>query len=44
MVCLGYIIVNTPHKGNNNNNNNNNNARKQELLSPAYISIYGITP
>ena len=25
MICFGYIIVNTLHKGNNNNNNNNNN-------------------
>jgi hypothetical protein len=29
MVCFGYIIVNTLHKGDNNNNNNNTIIRKE---------------
>ena len=37
MVCLGYICINTLHKGdndeyyNNNNNNNNNNSYANKL-------------
>jgi hypothetical protein len=31
MICLGYIIVNTLHKGDNIDNNSNNNNKGQFL-------------
>ena len=40
MVCFGYVIVNTVHKGNNNDNNNDNKAEKIPKYKDLVIEIH----
>jgi hypothetical protein len=39
-VCLGYIIVNTVHKGDNKDNNNNNKQNKYQELAHEICAVW----